>query len=79
MIETAKYCDRADLSTGKVVIFTGAERPETFRDSDAHFNIGVAVGAINVLWGGVYVVMNGRVVEAGRAARDVRTGLFALK
>jgi len=79
IIESAKYVDQAGLSPGKVVIFTGAMRPEYFKNSDAHFNIGCALGAVNVLWSGVYVCMNGRVVEAGRSRRDPRTGLFALK
>lgn len=79
IIESARYVDQAGLSPGKVVIFTGAMRPEYFRNSDAHFNVGCAMGAINVLWSGVYVCMNGRVIEAGRARRDPRTGLFALK
>ncbi|GMH72411.1 hypothetical protein TrST_g13261 [Triparma strigata] len=79
LIETAKYLDRSGLSVGKVVIVTGAMRPEHFRNSDAHFNVGVAMGAINVLWSGVYVAMNGRVVEASRAQRDQRTGLFAVR
>jgi len=79
LIETAKYLDRAGLSVGKVVIVTGAMRPEHFRNSDAHFNVGVAMGAVNVLWSGVYVAMNGRVIEASRAQRDLRTGLFALR
>ena len=79
LIETAKYLDRSGLSVGKVVIVTGANKPEYFRNSDAHFNIGVAMGAVNVLWSGVYVAMNGRVVEASRAQRDLRTGLFAVR
>mmetsp|Transcript_4844 Transcript_4844/g.10115 ORF Transcript_4844/g.10115 Transcript_4844/m.10115 type:complete len:467 (+) Transcript_4844:196-1596(+) len=79
LIETAKYLDRSGLSVGKVVIVTGAMRPEHFRNSDAHFNVGVAMGAVNVLWSGVYVAMNGRVVEASRAQRDQRTGLFAVR
>jgi hypothetical protein len=33
----------------RTVIFTGAQRPQKFYDSDASFNVGVAVGAINLL------------------------------
>jgi L-asparaginase len=79
LIETAKYLDRAGLSVGKVVVLCAAMRPEHFRNSDAHFNVGVAMGAVNVLWSGVYVAMCGRVVEASRATRDNRTGLFNVK
>jgi L-asparaginase/Glu-tRNA(Gln) amidotransferase subunit D len=33
----------------RTVVFTGAQRPQKFVDSDASFNIGVAVGAMNLL------------------------------
>lgn len=45
MIETALKL--ADIEN-KTIILTGAMRPERFTNSDADFNIGVAVGAINV-------------------------------
>jgi L-asparaginase len=57
-------------------VFTGAMRPQKLIDSDAAFNIGVAVGALNVIGAGVYVCMNGRLFEAGRVRRDGRTGHF---
>ena len=42
MIETAVYL--ADKVEDKVVVITGAFLPETFKDSDADFNLGVAIG-----------------------------------
>ena len=48
MIETARYIQNS-MKTDKVVVFTGAFLPETFKDSDATFNVGVAVGAVQVL------------------------------
>src|SRR3989344_3929073 len=44
MINTASV-----LSTirGKTIILTGASQPYRFRESDAEFNIGVAIGALN--------------------------------
>lgn len=47
----------------KVIVLTGASQPYRFRESDAEFNIGVAIGALNVLSQGVYIAMNGRVYE----------------
>jgi len=60
MIDTARI-----LSTipDKVIVLTGASQPYRFRESDAEFNIGVAVGALNTLEKGVYIAMNGRVYE----------------
>ena len=37
------------MKSDKVIVFTGAFLPETFKDSDASFNVGVAVGAVQVL------------------------------
>ena len=46
---------------GKTIVLTGALNPARFRDSDAIFNIGCAVGAVQCLPAGVYVAMNGKV------------------
>jgi L-asparaginase len=66
------------LSTipGKTIVLTGAMRPEWFRDSDAHANLGVAIGAAQTLGSGVYVVMHGRVHPWNEVARDPESGRF---
>lgn len=46
---------------GKVIVLTGALSPYRFRQSDATFNIGCAIGALQVLPPGVYIAMSGRV------------------
>lgn len=73
MIETAKK-----LSTirNKVIILTGAILPEKFNDSDAMFNIGTAVGAINILNKGVYIAMNGKVYPWDETIKSQKTGKF---
>lgn len=76
MIETAK---RLSIIEDKVIILTGATRPERFSDSDAAFNIGTAVGAINVLEGGTYIAMNGRVYPWNAVDRNAATGQFIEK
>ena len=43
----------------KVIILTGAMKPEKFQNSDAMFNVGAAIGAINFLPKGIYIGMNG--------------------
>ena len=48
---------------GKVIVITGAMQQAAFRETDAHFNIGSAVIALQTLPEGVYVVMNGRVFD----------------
>jgi L-asparaginase len=70
MVETAQVL--LDIP-GKVIVLTGALNPARFQGSDAVFNIGCAVGALQSLADGVYVAMNGRVwdprnVRKNRAA-----------
>ena len=46
MIETANFvADNLENTGNKIVVFTGAFLPESFKDSDADFNVGVALGA----------------------------------
>eukprot|EP00468_Gymnochlora_sp_CCMP2014_P014714 CAMPEP_0167769718 /NCGR_PEP_ID=MMETSP0110_2-20121227/17484_1 /TAXON_ID=629695 /ORGANISM="Gymnochlora sp., Strain CCMP2014" /LENGTH=212 /DNA_ID=CAMNT_0007658745 /DNA_START=53 /DNA_END=692 /DNA_ORIENTATION=+ len=81
MIETAKFladAQKGDLKK-KVIVLTGAMRPEKFQDSDAAFNVGVAIGALDVCEPGVYICMNGRVRLFSKVERDKKTGLFVSK
>ena len=43
----------------KTIVLTGAMMPERFRESDADFNLGMAVGAVQKLPHGVYVALHG--------------------
>lgn len=45
----------------KIIVLTGAMRPEKFSDSDAMFNVGSAIGAMSWLPLGVYIAMNARI------------------
>jgi len=58
MVQTAAAL--ADLDD-RVIILTGALNPASFIGSDAMFNIGCAVGAVQSLESGVYIAMNGRI------------------
>lgn len=58
MVETARVLQRLD---GKVIVLTGALNPARFIGSDAVFNIGTAVAAVQTMPPGVYIAMNGRV------------------
>ncbi len=73
IIETAQKLSQVK---DKVIILTGAMRPERFSNSDAGFNIGVAIGAINVLDNGIYIAMNGKIFDYQKVARDSETGKF---
>ena len=48
---------------GKTVVLTGAMQPASLRKSDAIFNIGFAIAALQRLDEGVYVAINGQVFD----------------
>lgn len=73
MIETARFLSSIK---SKLIILTGAMKPEKFTDSDAPLNLGVALGAISLLEKGVFIAMNGRVYRFDEAARNPETGQF---
>ncbi len=58
MIKTALLL--ADIP-GKTMVLTGALNPARFRDSDAVFNIGCAVGAVQAMPHGAWIAMNGQI------------------
>ena len=60
MTDTAKYSDIKD----KVIVFTGAMEPAGLRYTDAIFNVGCAVTAVQCLPPGVYITMNGQIFNA---------------
>jgi L-asparaginase len=54
----------------KVIVLTGAMQPARFRFTDAVFNIGCAVMAVQLLPPGVYVAMNGRIFDPRKAVKN---------
>jgi L-asparaginase len=60
----------------KTIVLTGALAPARFRGSDAEFNIGCAVGAVQCLPPGVYIAMNGRVWDPGKVRKNVAANRF---
>jgi len=73
MIATAKAL--ADLKD-KTIVLTGALSPARFRGSDAEFNIGTAVGAVQTLPAGVYIAMNGRIWDPLKVRKNVEANRF---
>lgn len=60
----------------KTVVLTGAMVPFAFKHSDALFNVGVALGAVQVLPAGVYVAMNGQIFPFDRVQKNRVAGVF---
>ena len=60
----------------KVIVFTGSMQPARFRDSDAVFNLGCAVGALQALPPGIYIAMNGRLFAWDEVRKNRELGVF---
>jgi L-asparaginase len=64
--------------SSKVIVLTGAMSPYRFKKSDASFNLGCAVGALQTLNDGVYLTMSGLVIPAGSARKNRDAGRFEM-
>jgi len=73
MVETA-----AKLSSiaRKTIILTGSLSPARFKTTDAIFNIGMAVAAVQSVEPGVYLVMNGQVFAEGEVIKNRAANRF---
>jgi L-asparaginase len=73
MVETARAL--AGIP-GKVIVLTGALNPARFQGSDAVFNIGCAVGAVQTAADGVWIAMNGRVWDPRQVRKNRAANRF---
>lgn len=67
MVDTARRLAGLD---DKVIVMTGSLSPARFQASDAVFNIGCAVGAVQLLPPGVYIAMSGMVFAADKVRKN---------
>lgn len=67
MIATAKVLSSIP---DKRIVLTGALNPARFQNSDAVFNIGCAIGAVQSLPPGVYIAMSGRVWDPAKVRKN---------
>lgn len=74
MVETGKLL--REVVPDKHVVLTGALQPAAFRETDAVFNIGVAIGALQTVAPGVYVAMNGQVFDVTQVRKNVAANRF---
>jgi len=64
---------------GKRIVLTGALQPAAFAESDAVFNIGCAIGAVQSKPPGVYIAMNGQVFDADKVIKNLDANRFEAK
>jgi L-asparaginase len=73
MIETASVLEGVP---GKTVVLVGSLSPALFKNSDAVFNIGFALAAVELLPPGVYIAMNGRVFPPDHVRKNREMNRF---
>ena len=61
---------------GKTIVLTGAMQPASFKHTDAHFNVGFALAALQILPPGVYLAMNGAIFDPHRARKNMELDQF---
>lgn len=76
MIETAAALAGIE---GKTIALVGAMAPARFHESDAAFNLGMAVAVVQTVAPGVYITMNGAVFPAGLAVKDRERQMFVAR
>jgi L-asparaginase len=76
MVQTAELLDEIK---DKTIVLTGSFAPELFKNTDADFNIGMAVSAVSILGHGIYIAMNGLIVPWKEISFDNESGCFVLK
>jgi L-asparaginase len=73
MTDTA--AELADIPD-KVIVFTGSMLPARFRQNDALFNLGCAIGGLQALPPGIYIAMSGQLFPAGTVRKNREAGRF---
>ncbi|MEE9574535.1 MAG: asparaginase domain-containing protein [Gammaproteobacteria bacterium] len=74
MVETSQV-----LATGikdKTIVLLGAMVPYQFKNSDALFNLGCAMAAVQTLVNGVYITMNGKIFNYDEVIKNRELGEF---
>ncbi len=72
MCQSAEALDVCD----KTIIFTGAMKPWKLGNSDAEFNLGMAIALTQCLKTGIYITMQGEFWSAGDVLKHPNKGLF---
>lgn len=76
LLETAKVLSELN---DKIVVLTGSMRPERFSNSDAELNFGMALAGVQTLPPGIYIAIQGIIINHTQLDRDLNTGLYFIK
>lgn len=78
---TDTMADTADALagiSGKTIVLTGSLSPARFKTTDAIFNVGMAVAAVQVATEGVYLAVSGQVFPQGQVRKNRDENRFEL-
>ncbi|WP_440995620.1 asparaginase domain-containing protein [Arhodomonas sp. SL1] len=73
LVNTARFLGDGG---GRTVCLVGAMQPARMRETDASFNLGFALAAVQLLPPGVHITMNGRVLAPETARKNRSAGRF---
>jgi L-asparaginase len=76
MLKTAQLLSQIN---DKIIVLTGSMTPELFKNTDADFNLGTAIGSVSLLPPGVYIAMNGLVLPWDKIVFDRGVRRFVAK
>jgi len=74
MVQTAEHLARQPLN--KTIVLVGAMLPYKIGGSDALFNLGCALTAVQLLPHGIYITMNGKIFDWDKVHKDTTVGVF---
>lgn len=74
MPETANFL--YDKIKNKTIVLTGSMVPFIEKNSDALFNLGCAIIAVQTLPKGVYITMNGKIFSGNNVKKNLKLGEF---
>ena len=77
MEDTAEYLGQLKLN--KTIVLVGSFRSGSSADSDAPFNLGYAICALQFLKPGVYVAINGKIFNWDNVTKNLKTNKFEQK
>ena len=75
MRDTARHLQDIDAKT---IVLVGALMPARFKFSDAEFNIGFAMAAVQALDPGTYLAMNGRIFDPAHVRKNFDENCFEI-
>ncbi|MBT5221097.1 MAG: asparaginase [Woeseia sp.] len=75
MVETSAVLQSL---VGKTIVITGSLSPARFKTTDAIFNVGMAVAAVQASKPGVYIAMSGQVFKADSVRKNRAENRFEL-